>query len=188
MNTSQITLLCAAAFAVVLPSCSSSTAPINRVPVSGPLVSDNSLSNRIFQEVNSYRASKGKKAVARHAGLDSLAQKHCDYLMKTRGSYGLHGRNVSHVGFEGRVTLARHKYSIGSIGENVASSTTKSASHILNLWAASKNHEHTMRDDWACTGIATAITPEGSVIVTQIFGVDPSKSPNQGGNYFTGFR
>jgi uncharacterized protein YkwD len=188
MKTSQIALLCAAAFACVLPSCSSPSAPVTRMPVSSTLGNDSSLSGQVLREVNSYRASKGKSALTRHTGLDRLAQQHCDYLVKTRGSYGLHGSNVSHMGFEGRATLARHKYSISSIGENVASSTTKSANHLVNLWIGSKGHEHNMRGDWTCTGIGTAVTPEGSVISTQIFGTNPGGADLDHPSYFNGFR
>lgn len=150
--------------------------------------SDSSLSGQVFQEVNSYRASKGKSALVRHAGLDRLAQQHCDYLVKTRGSYGLHSHNASHIGFEGRGTVARHKYSISSVGENVASSTTKSANHLVKLWIGSKGHEYNMRGDWTCTGVATAVTPEGAVISTQLFGTDPGGIDLEHSNYFNGFR
>lgn len=33
-----------------------------------------------------------------------------------------------------------------------------------------------MSTDWACTGVATAVTPAGKVISTQIFGTAPSSS------------
>lgn len=150
--------------------------------------SDNSLSGQVFQGVNSYRASKGKSALVRHAGLDRLAQKHCNYLVQTRGSHGLHSRSSSHMGFEGRTTVALHKYSISSVGENVASSTTKSANHIVNLWVGSKGHEHNMRGDWVCTGVATVVTPEGAVISTQLFGTDPGGSDLDHPSYLNGFR
>lgn len=188
MKTSHNILLLAAVFACVLPSCSAPSPTVAKMPVSRSMGNDSSLAGQVFQEVNSYRASKGKSALVRHAGLDRLAQKHCDYLVKTRGSYGLHGKNVSHIGFESRVALARHKYSISSIGENVVSSTTKSSSHLVNLWIGSKGHEHNMRGDWTCTGVATAVTPEGTVISTQVFGTNPGDANLEHPNYFNGFR
>lgn len=188
MKTSHHILLLATAFACVLPSCSSPSQTVAKMPVSHSMVNDSSLAGQVFQEVNSYRASKGKRALVRHAGLDRLAQKHCDYLVKTRGSYGLHGKNVSHMGYESRLALARHKYSISSIGENVVSSTTKSSNHLVNLWIKSKGHENNMRGSWTCTGVATAVTPEGSVISTQIFGTNPSDTSLERANHFNGFR
>ncbi|MEP3212853.1 MAG: CAP domain-containing protein [Luteolibacter sp.] len=158
------------------------------MPVSSTIGSDSSLSGQVFQGVNSYRASKGKAALVRHAGLDRLAQQHCDYLVKTRGSYGLHGSDVSHMGYEGRLAIANHKYGMSSISENVVSSSTKSASHLVNLWTGSKGHENNMSGSWSCTGVATAVTPEGTVISTQLFGTDPGVANLEHPNMFNGFR
>ncbi|QTN31515.1 CAP domain-containing protein [Akkermansiaceae bacterium] len=149
---------------------------MSRMPVSVSLGSDASLSAEVFAEVNSYRASKGKAALQRHAGLDKLAQQHCDHLAKTAGSYGIYGKDISHVGFEGRAVVARQAYKIDSLGENVVSSTTHSAKHLVKLWAGSKSHDHNMKADWAHTGIATAVTADGKVISTQLFGTNPSSS------------
>jgi uncharacterized protein YkwD len=175
MKTSPYTLLCAAALFGVLASCSSPSPTVARVPVSSSFGSQSALSDQVFREVNSYRTSKGKSPLRRHAGLDRLAQQHCDYLAKT-GGYGLYGKNVSHIGFEGRALAAKQSYSIMSLGENVVASSDRSAKHLVKLWAGSKSHEHNMRSDWACTGIATAVTPDGQVISTQLFGIEPSES------------
>ncbi len=177
MKTSQYAKLFAAALAGVLASCSSpSTTTVTRMPVSAPVGSDSSLSGKVYDEVNSYRALKGKSALQRHPGLDRLAQEHCDYLVKTAGSYDLYGKNVSHIGFEGRALTARHTYNISSISENVVSSTDPSPERLVSVWAGSKSHEHNMRSDWHCTGVATARTADGTVISTQLFGVAPSLS------------
>ena len=174
MKTSPYAMLFAAALAGALASCSSPSAPVTRMQVSSPIRSDTSLSGRLFDEVNSYRAAKGKSSLTRHAGLDKLAQQHCEYLVKTAGSYDLYGKTVSHIGFEGRALTARQAYHISSLGENVVSSTNHSPAHLVNVWARSKNHEHNMSSDWQCTGIGTAVTPDGTVISTQLFGVAPS--------------
>ena len=176
MKTSPYTKLCAAALAGVLASCSSPSPTISRVPVSASFGSDSSLSGKVFAEVNSYRASNGKAALQRHAGLDCLAQQHCDYLVKTAGSYSMYGKNISHVGFESRALTAHQAYKISSLGENVVSSTNHSAKHLVELWASSKNHDHNMKTDWTCTGVATAVTADGQVISTQLFGTSPSSS------------
>jgi uncharacterized protein YkwD len=176
MKISPYIMLFAAALFGALASCSSPTPTVSRVQVSSSRGKDAALSDRVFSEVNSYRASGGKGALQRHAGLDRLARQHCDYLVKTRGSYGLYGANVSHIGLDGRALYASKCYKINSLGENVVSSTNHSAKHLVNLWAGSKGHEHNMRSDWSCTGIATATTPDGRVISTQLFGVAPSQS------------
>jgi uncharacterized protein YkwD len=166
----------AAALAGVLASCSSSSATDSGMPVYSSVKNDSSLSAKVFTEVNSYRATKGKAALQRHAGLDRLAQKHCDYLVKTAGSYELYGKNVSHIGFEGRALVARQAYNIKNLGENVVSSKSHSAKHLVEAWSRSKSHELNMRSDWYCTGVATAVAPDGSVISTQLFGSAPSLS------------
>lgn len=185
MKTSPYAKLFAAALAGVFASCSSPSAPVTRMQVSSPIRSDTSLSGRVFAEVNSYRASKGKASLQRHAGLDRLAQQHCEYLVKTAGSYDLYGKNVSHIGFEGRALTARQAYNISSLGENVVSSTNHSPKHLVDVWAGSKTHEHNMRSDWHSTGIGTAVTPDGTVISTQLFGTAPSISPMEFKQRFT---
>jgi uncharacterized protein YkwD len=137
---------------------------------------DATLENQILVEVNAYRASKGMKALHRHAGLDRLALQHSEFLAKTQGSYGLYGKSVSHIGFEQRALTAKQAYQIKSSGENVIASTDRSAKRLVKFWEASEGHEYNMRSDWFCTGIGSAVTPEGKVITTQIFGVSPSTS------------
>lgn len=166
--------LFAVALTGVLASCSSPSTQITRMPVSTSMRGDSSLSGKLFNEVNSYRLARGKAALQRHPGLDRIAQTHCDYLVKTAGSYDLYGKNISHIGFGGRALLARQSYSINSLGENVVSSSNHSPDHLVKVWAGSKDHEYNMGADWFCTGIATAVTPDGTVISTQLFGAAPS--------------
>lgn len=176
MKTSPYAKLFAAALAGVLASCSSPSTTVTRMPVSSPIVSDSSLAGKVFNEVNSYRAARGKASLQRHSGLDRLAQQHCDYLVKTAGSYDLYGKNISHIGFEGRALTASHTYNITSLGENVVSSTNHSARYLVEVWSRSKAHEHNMKSDWYCTGVATAVAADGTVISTQLFGAAPSMS------------
>ena len=164
--------LCLVAFAGVLASCAS-TSSKSQVISSG---TDTSLSGWVFSEVNAYRNSKGKASLQRHPGLDRLAQEHCDYLVKNGGNYGIYGKGISHFGFDARAVAAKHAYKITSLGENVASSTNHSAKHFVEIWAASKDHQQNMVADWNCAGVATAVTPDGKVIATQIFGTAPSTS------------
>ncbi len=143
-----------------------------KISVSTSLHPDSSLSGRIFQEVNEYRNSRGKASVVRHAGLDRLAQKHCEYLLQNRGKFGLYGKNVSHFGFEGRAVVAREAFSMGSVAENVASSSVGgngAASALTKLWIGSKDHEYNMRADWTHSGLGAVVASDGTVFSTQIF-------------------
>jgi uncharacterized protein YkwD len=166
-----IAALCGAVF-----SCSSPQATVSPVPVSTSFSSGSSLSDQVFAEVNSYRASKGKATLRRHAGLDRLAQQHCDYLAKNGEKFSLYGKYVSHFGFEGRSMTAQQVYKIETIGENVVASSNHSPKHLVKLWAGSRTHEQNMRSDWSCTGVATAVNTEGMLVSTQIFGSAPNSS------------
>lgn len=143
------------------------------MPVSASITRpDSSLSGRVFQEVNSYRCSHGAANLERHAGLDQLAQQHCEYLIKHRGESSLYGKNVNHIGFEGRALYARERYQMQSIAENVAAASgsgSSTASNLVHLWAGSKDHEHNMRDKWTHTGIGVAVASDGMVFSTQLF-------------------
>ena len=196
MKASQSILLCAALSVFALPSCSSTSSTVSssastsvtRVPVSSSPKSYGSMSDQVFRDVNAYRASKGKKSLYRHAGLDRLAQKQCDYLVKKRKDNGLHDSKYSHKGFGGRASMGRFKFQIGAMAENVVSSSTRSANHLVDLWAKSRGHQKNMVGQWACTGVGTATTPEGTVISVQLFGSTEGFSdlPNPGA--FNGFR
>lgn len=174
MKTKIQTMLFATALVGALASCSPPSTPVNRVPVSSSFGREAALSDQVFAEVNSYRASKGKSTLQRHAGLDRLAQQHCDYLAKNGEKQSLHGKYVSHYGFEGRSDMARYQYKIMTLGENVVASSNRSPKHLLNLWSGSKSHEHNMRGDWTCTGVATSVNTQGMVVSTQLFGSAPS--------------
>lgn len=176
MKTSPYTMLFAAALTGVLASCSSPQPTVTRVPVSSSFGQDAKLSDQVFAEVNSYRASKGKPMLQRHAGLDRLAQQHCDYLAKNGDKQGVHGKYVSHYGFEGRSDQARFQYKITTLGENVVASSNRSPKHLVNLWSGSKGHEYNMRGEWTCTGVATSVNAQGMVVSTQLFGTEPNSS------------
>ena len=174
MKTKHYTQLFAAALVGALASCSSPQPTVTRVPVSSSFGSQAALSDQVFAEVNSYRASKGKATLQRHAGLDRLAQQHCDYLAKNGDKQSLYGKYVSHYGFEGRSDMARYQYKIMTLSENVVASTNRSPKHLINLWSGSKGHEHNMRGDWTYTGVATAVNAQGMVVSTQLFGSAPN--------------
>ena len=168
-NTSLKVIVVACAGA--LASCA--TQPVTtKMPVSASLHPDSSLSGQVFKEVNSYRRSHGAPELQRHAGLDRLAQEHCEYLRDHHGEFGLYGKNVSHIGFEGRTLVARERYQMQNVSENVAAATHpgKSAPAILvKLWSESKDHEFNMRQEWTQTGVGAVVDSDGTVYSTQIF-------------------
>lgn len=143
-----------------------------RMPVSASLRPDSSRTGQVLQEVNSYRRSHGGMDLERHAGLDRLAQEHCEYLMQHRGTFSLIGKNVSHIGFEGRTLVARERYQMQSVSENVAAANhlgKNPAPTLIRLWSESKGHEYNMRGEWTHTGIGMVTDSDGMVFCTQLF-------------------
>lgn len=154
-----------------LASCATPT-KTKRMPVSASLHPDSSLSGQVLQEVNSYRSAHGASELQRHAGLDRLAQEHCEYLRQHRGTFTLYGKNVSHIGFEGRTLVAQERYQMASVSENVAAAQNPGKNPgptLVKLWANSKPHEFNMRSDWSHTGIGLVVDDDGMVFCTEIF-------------------
>jgi uncharacterized protein YkwD len=171
MKTKTITRLVGVTCAAALASCASPPES-TRMPVSASFQPQNSTSSQLFQEVNAYRRSKGADDLQRHHGLDRLAQEHCEYLRKHRGSFSLSGRNVSHIGFEGRALVARSHYQMENVSENVAAANHPGASAtttLIGLWKGSKDHHKNMCDDWTHTGIGVVKDSDGMVFATQLF-------------------
>ncbi len=128
-----------------------------------------------MQEVNNYRQSRGSTELQRHSGLDRLAQEHCEYLRKNRGSFSLHGKNVSHSGFEGRALIAKQRYRMYSVSENVAATSKVSGSttqRLIDLWKGSRAHNKNMLDKWTHTGIGVVVDSDGMIFATQLFGME----------------
>ena len=173
-STRILTVICAAALA----SCANPPEPV-RMPVSASVRPGASITSRLYQEINSYRRSRGRSELQRHAGLDQLAQSHCEYLRKHRGSFSLSGKNVSHIGFEGRTLIARERYQMANISENVAASSKVPGSttrRLIDLWIGSKSHHKNMLDDWTHTGVGVVVDSDGMVFATQLFTtVNPSQ-------------
>jgi uncharacterized protein YkwD len=129
-------------------------------------------SSRLFDAVNNYRASVGASLIERHAGLDRLAQEHCEYLRRNRGTFSLYGKYVSHNGFESRAMAAREYMGMSSVSENVAAANypgSDASSVILQLWKNSRDHHKNMTDDWTCSGIGVVVDSDGMVFATQLF-------------------
>jgi uncharacterized protein YkwD len=175
--TRMFGLLAAAALASCASPPESTRMPVSATirpdtAVSAPGRHDSSASGRLFDSVNSYRRSQGAMEVQRHAGLDRLAQEHCEYLRRNRGTFSLYGKNVSHFGFDGRAMAARERFQMSSVSENVAAANypgNNSAAVIVELWKNSRDHNKNMTDDWTHSGIGVVVDSDGMVFATQIF-------------------
>lgn len=171
MKTPNFQKVIAVAGSGALAPCSSQP-EVQKLQVSGSLRSGSSASNHVYEAVNAYRRSHGVANLQRHAGLDRLAQDHCEFLRQNRGKFGLYGKNVSHYGFDARSLAARERYNMLSLGENVAAAVTAPGNPgptLVRLWAASKGHEKTMRNTWTHTGIGLVVDADGTVFSAQLF-------------------
>ena len=171
MNTSTYIHLLATASALALVACAH-TPQSTRLPVSATVSPKKSTTGSLFNDVNAYRRSQGKAELQRHGGLDRLAQEHSEYLRRNRGSFKLNGRNVSHFGFEGRALVARERYQMENVSENVAAALnpgSTDAATLLNLWKNSKDHHKNMLDSWTHSGMGVVVDSDGMVFATQLF-------------------
>ena len=171
MKTHPFLKISAVACMAALSSCATPPEP-TKLPVSAAARPDTSLTGQVFQAVNAYRRQHGASELQRHAGLDRLAQEHCEYLRQHRGTFRLYGKNVSHFGFEGRALMARERYQMQSVSENVAAANHPGESPgpvLVTLWAGSKDHELNMRSSWTHTGVGAVMDSDGTIFATQLF-------------------
>ena len=157
-----------AVFMLILASCH----PPLLSPGKSTSPQSDPISDKVHTAINQYRSTKGKQPLIRHNGLNQLAADHCRFLLLNSGSFSLHGNKVSHCGFENRALVARRRYSMDTLGENVAAGriNKNQAGHdFLSLWKNSKDHHHQLLEDWTHTGIGSVTGLDGTVYCTQIF-------------------
>lgn len=145
---------------------------VRKIQVSGPLRPGSSPSDKVYDAVNAYRRSHGLRELQRHSGLDRLAQEHCEFLRRNRGKFGLHGKNVSHYGFDARSLAARERYQMMHLGENVAAAVTPPGNPgptLVKLWSGSAGHGQNMRNSWTHSGVGVVVDADGTVFAAQLF-------------------
>jgi len=185
-------LLLCVAMAVIVSGCAvDSDVASQPIPgSSGSRGMNRNLADEVATEVNRYRQQKGAKPLPRDRGLDQLARSHAEYLVKNRGTFSLHGKTVSHFGFDGRSLVARERLGFDSVSENVASTTggaPGAPQSFRQLWTNSKGHDGNMRAAWTHTGVGVAVADDGLVIAVQLFGTKGIRSHNEMVDKFRSF-
>jgi uncharacterized protein YkwD len=176
MKTIPKHLLSAAAGALLLASCGPRLDATTVLMSTGPVSrSDGSLAGNIHAQVNSYRASKGKPELQRHAGLDRMAWQHSEFMRRNRGKFGGSGSssNLTHYGFEERALNAQRTMSMSNVAENIATCSGgygSPASTLVGAWKESSGHDKNMKGGWNATGIGVVVDDDGTVFATQLFG------------------
>jgi len=171
MKKHPIPYLFAVVLAGALASCADTATP-TKATVSTAAHAGGSPGTQLFDTVNTYRRSQGAPELQRHSGLDQLALKHCEYLRDHHGSFSLEGKNVSHMGFEGRTLVAREVYHMSNISENVAAANHgggSPASALFALMKSDKVQQKSMLDSWTHSGVAVVVGSDGTAFATQLF-------------------
>ncbi|MFT3990085.1 MAG: CAP domain-containing protein [Luteolibacter sp.] len=115
---------------------------------------------QIFNGVNQYRKSHDRPALARHAGLDSIARKQARAMAKSG--------KMDHAHYSARAAEAKLDYGMPLFSENVGHGV--SASQLVGLWVASSAHRGSLMGKWRGTGVGTATGADGSLYAIQVFG------------------
>ncbi len=120
------------------------------------------LEKSVFDQINSYRVSKGLSKLTLNANITRQARIHSQNMANGKVPF-------SHKGFEKRVNSASIKYK--SAAENVAFNQGYSdpASQAMTGWINSPGHLKNIKGKYNLTGIGVAANSEGEVYLTQIF-------------------
>lgn len=177
-TTMKIQLYFYAVITVFLTSCASQNQVVqsNQVEVAN----DTSLALRIHQKINEHRQSIGKKPLEYHKGLSQMAEKHSRYMAAKTGSFNLEGDQITHYGFSSRSVLAKAKYRIPDLSENVIASHSANRNvenQFLRDWLNSKNHRYNLESNWVYSGVGVALDEQGRVYATQLFGSAQAHQP-----------
>lgn len=175
MNTTPSRLWVVAAGVTMLASCGPQLTTTSVPMASHATVtkSDGSLAGTLHSQINDFRSASGRTALKRHAGLDRMAQQHCEFMRANRGKFGK--SNLTHYGFEERALAAQRLMSMSNVGENIGTcsgSGSSSASVLVNAWKGSSGHLKNIKGDWSATGIGAVVDSDGTVFATQIFATE----------------
>lgn len=116
-----------------------------RTPPPHPLAAE------IVVEVNRFRAENGQPILRQHDGLARIATPHSVVMLMKR--------DMSHDNFEKRVEIARKRYHIGALSENVQNSWgyTATARSVVQQWKDSPKHRENMLGRFHFAGVGVAL-------------------------------
>lgn len=133
--------------------------------------SDKAAIKSVEASLNRWRGTIGRAPIQRHAGLDKMAQQHCEFLARNRGKFKVGSTKLSHVGFEERAFKAQRAYGMAHVSENVAGGIIHGdvGPQICQAWINSGRHAYNLRQKWDYTGFGIVVADDGMVYVTQLF-------------------
>jgi len=129
----------------------------------GPAAPDNSITQGVFDRVNSDRAANGLGPLSWNPQLACLAQDHSNWMATTG--------NFSHRDLS--VTIRQPAYAgYASLGENIlVGPNTMSGGAMEDAWMNSPGHRaNILSPNFDSIGIAVGWSPDGRIWATQNFG------------------
>jgi uncharacterized protein YkwD len=123
------------------------------------------IAKEVFEIVNTYRKSKGLRALRPKVRLNEIAYAHSLDMSKERVPF-------SHTGFDNRVRLVREYAHVPyRVAENLYAieADRNIARYALKGWIDSPGHKVNMEGDWLFTGVGVSRSKSGEYFVTQIF-------------------
>lgn len=126
-------------------------------------LSTSEIEQSVYEQINRYRASKGKPALTRNSSMDIQSRIHSQNMANGSVPFG-------HQGFSDRVRNTGIPYS--TAGENVAYNCGYGdpAQKAVQGWLNSPGHRANIEGDYNLTGIGVAATSNGRCFYfTQLF-------------------
>lgn len=160
-----------AALAFITSSCAPE--PILNISTEMVKTTENAhqMESSLFQEVNSYRKARSKKAVSRDGNLDNLARAHAQDLLHASQRHNNPANNANHSGWMKRSHMAKQNSGLKSCGENVLwASYRMHPNRMVQRWQTSPAHNKNMLGNWDTAGIGVTTGSKGEVFAVQIFG------------------
>jgi uncharacterized protein YkwD len=148
---------------LVLAACQPQATKVAATSTCGPSAPDNSITQQIFDGVNSDRAANGLGPLSWNPQLACLAQDHSNW-MATTGSFT--HRDLS-------ATIRQPDYSgYASLGENIlVGPNTMTGAQMEAAWMNSPGHRaNILSPNFDSIGIAVGWSPDGRIWATQNFG------------------
>jgi uncharacterized protein YkwD len=152
-----------AAVAVLTAACRPQATTVSAATTCGPSAPDNSITQQVFDRVNSDRAANGLSPLSWNGQLACLAQDHSNW-MATTGSFT--HRDLS-------VTIRQPDYSgYSSLGENIlVGPNTMTGAQMEDAWMNSPGHRaNILSPNFDSIGIAVGWSSDGRIWATQNFG------------------
>jgi uncharacterized protein YkwD len=143
---------------LLLPLVSCATDRTYRV--APPTLDTATLERQTYAQINEYRLSKGRRALAWSDVIAGVARRHSQMMARGKTRFG-------HSGFKDRTAAIGQSIPWRSAGENVAINRT--AADVVKRWLKKRGHRANIEGDFDLTGIGAATANDGSVYFTQIF-------------------